>query len=1275
MEVIRNLKFVPSVLFILAFLYAPVFVFAYEPDTTHRGLTRDTIRFFEANYPELEFESDEERLLIEKGTVNEDHSTRPLRHFYDPVYDRGISLLSKEYPTSKIWVKDTEMQANYGDKIGFNDKFFSSETDYSWDRAVYEYAHGDKKRALETLGHVLHLIQDLTVPDHTRNDKHPPYMNSLVGQQSPYEKWTSRFNADNILISEKLIAEGKRTIPYDSIDKYFVEMSKFSNSNFFSKDTVFDDEYGEPKVKFEKKEKDSNNKTITFGYNNIGLKEYKLVVVKNKYIKKENKYRKDYIFNNDDNTVISDYWEILSEQAVLNGAGVIRLFFDAVERERKTLALEEKNKSRADRVLAKLRPAGFDLAKGLYGSSLTNEDVEELLGDSQAGAVVLAVDNEPKTDEDIVAVDNVNVRADEPQTQAVEPEVVEVLPPSVSSDEGGETDDGDTGGEGDGERAEGARQEDVDKEPGLGDFLFPIPPGAGGGGGGGASVPAPQAPATDTTAPNAPTVTTPSDFSQTFTATSILFAGTAEATSTISTDFSSATTTTDSAGNWSILLSSFPQGTTTLQFFATDSAGNTSTATSITFFVDSIAPDIFLTVSECEDSLSTSDCIVATTALNISWSSSASDFDYFIINNNSVVSTTIATSTTTTASDNTTFSFSVSARDNAGNYSATTTTTARVATSPVVINEIAWMGTSVSNSSDEWIELYNNTNADIPLSGWTLYAEDETPYIPLSGTIPANGYYLIERKDDNSVSDIAASLIYGNDGSSWALNNSSGEHLILARTVGGATTTVDEILKCHNWCGKGTTYRYKTMERYDPLASGADWSNWGTNLNTIRNGKDAEGNVISGTPKQRNYMSYLLNKNTNITSDLTLTKNKSPYLVDNTSITLQADKTLTIEPGVVIKFRSSAWFSADGNIVANGTSGDKIVFTSFYDDDYGGDTNGDGICDPGNASSTAVCPYAGSWFGIELSGVSVGSSFDHTIFRYGGGSAISANLYIDNISPPISNSVFEYSKQYGLYIVNASSTIANNIFRNNAESNSSAGLFGNGGAPVITNNTFSYNKTGLNFTASNAAIISNTFTNNSYRAADYHGRLGGYFSLNDGSGNKINGISLHEMITAEYATTTLKKNNLPYVFDVYNTTVTASSTLVIEPGVVLKMQNYPLFVRGHLKVAGEDGNIVLFTSMYDDSDGNDAGNDGASTGIVGNQVVEFYNGATSDINYAEFRYMKIGTAYTNSPIDLENVTYSNNDLGVFAGAGETILKAENIIFIDNIATSTIPLIP
>lgn len=95
----------------------------------------------------------------------------------------------------------------------------------------------------------------------------------------------------------------------------------------------------------------------------------------------------------------------------------------------------------------------------------------------------------------------------------------------------------------------------------------------------------------------------------------------------------------------------------------------------------------------------------------------------------------------------------------------------------VVINEVAWAGTAAS-SADEWIELYNNTDSPIDLRGWTLEAADGTPSIALSGVISPGGYYLLERTNDDTVSDIPADQVYTgalqNGGESLALRDEGG---------------------------------------------------------------------------------------------------------------------------------------------------------------------------------------------------------------------------------------------------------------------------------------------------------------------------------------------------------------------------------------------------------------------------------------------------------------------------------------------------------------------
>jgi len=160
----------------------------------------------------------------------------------------------------------------------------------------------------------------------------------------------------------------------------------------------------------------------------------------------------------------------------------------------------------------------------------------------------------------------------------------------------------------------------------------------------------------------------------------------------------------------------------------------------------------------------------------------------------------------------------------------------------VVINEVAWMGTAAS-TADEWIELHNPTAQNINLDSWTLTGDDNnTPTITLIGSIPAGGFFLLERTDDTTVSDISADQIYTGDlintGESLTLRDNTNLVIDTANSNGGAWPAGDNASKA-------------SMERINPLAPDDD-SNWETHSGTIRNGLDASGNPLNGTPKARN---------------------------------------------------------------------------------------------------------------------------------------------------------------------------------------------------------------------------------------------------------------------------------------------------------------------------------------------------------------------------------------------------------------------------------------
>ncbi len=166
----------------------------------------------------------------------------------------------------------------------------------------------------------------------------------------------------------------------------------------------------------------------------------------------------------------------------------------------------------------------------------------------------------------------------------------------------------------------------------------------------------------------------------------------------------------------------------------------------------------------------------------------------------------------------------------------------------LVINEIAWMGTAAS-SNDEWIELYNTTDAPLYLGGCKIYGgpTGAIEVIEIGGTVAASGYYLVERTNDNPVSDFNADT-YGTFGGSGLAND--GEWLLLKNADGD---TVDSVDCSGGWFAGCTGYYYRTMERFDPAVSGSSSANWHPhNFSTDGVGKDADNNEIYGTPRAAN---------------------------------------------------------------------------------------------------------------------------------------------------------------------------------------------------------------------------------------------------------------------------------------------------------------------------------------------------------------------------------------------------------------------------------------
>ncbi len=154
----------------------------------------------------------------------------------------------------------------------------------------------------------------------------------------------------------------------------------------------------------------------------------------------------------------------------------------------------------------------------------------------------------------------------------------------------------------------------------------------------------------------------------------------------------------------------------------------------------------------------------------------------------------------------------------------------------VVINEIAWMGTT-TDYHDEWIELYNVSNQPVDLTNWTIKASDGTPTIKIAAVsgpntiIPARGFFILERTDDTTLNDIIADQIYTGE-----LKNSC-EILELQND---SENTIDSLGCSPDGWFAGNNTTKQTMERKNPTLPGNDSTSW------------QDSALPGGTPKELN---------------------------------------------------------------------------------------------------------------------------------------------------------------------------------------------------------------------------------------------------------------------------------------------------------------------------------------------------------------------------------------------------------------------------------------
>ncbi|MDI6791459.1 MAG: FlgD immunoglobulin-like domain containing protein [bacterium] len=158
-------------------------------------------------------------------------------------------------------------------------------------------------------------------------------------------------------------------------------------------------------------------------------------------------------------------------------------------------------------------------------------------------------------------------------------------------------------------------------------------------------------------------------------------------------------------------------------------------------------------------------------------------------------------------------------------------------------------------------------------------------------------------------------------------------------------------------------------------------------------------------------------------SNITLDITSLPYMIFG-DLGIASGYTMTIVPGVVLKFGDRCDLYINGGLTANGTPGNHIIFTSRKDDEHGGDSNADG----------PSIGLSGDWGGIQFneSTIDANTVLNYCDVMYGGqtSGAIYHPIVLDaRANPTITNVTLINNRRNGINLVAGtySSSITLNI--------------------------------------------------------------------------------------------------------------------------------------------------------------------------------------------------------------------------------------------------------
>jgi len=425
------------------------------------------------------------------------------------------------------------------------------------------------------------------------------------------------------------------------------------------------------------------------------------------------------------------------------------------------------------------------------------------------------------------------------------------------------------------------------------------------------------------------------------------------------------------------------------------------------------------------------------------------------------------------------------------------------------------------------------------------------------------------------------------------------------------------------------------------------------------------------------------------------------------SVLIPDGVTLTVQQGAKLQFADSHRIIVKGNLISQGVSGNRTVFTTLNQNKLPGD-----------------------WYGLIFESTSGGSILNYMKIEYA-----EYGIWEENVSIDVTNNGIQFNKTNGIYLSNSSPNISNNSIFSNGKNTVDLLSSGSGtgisihakSSPAITQNNIINNKTGI-YVEGNSTLADNpdpsinynniysdapppnTFINDdmSYETGWFANAAQTTLDAKNNWWGTIDVAEIKELIkdnsdsqrspvvdfssfldgidgspiAGDYLMGTLTSDTIIAANTEYtvlnNLYVPSGITLTIETGVTLHFVDATLFVDGNLDIQGTINSPVHLRSSNENNPlTNDWGgiwiNDGAGTVNINYAIIEHamtgitFDGSVSSstVNGSIIRHNQEGIVIDGaSPLITANTITSNGNGINIKNISSPIITGNNRI-IDN----------